>query len=492
MADPNQTPTLPSTADSTPYVPVSWMAVSAAVVTGIFVILLVILGAWALWDKKPLLIDKIFIFPVIGVVLSFAARRMIRNSEGTRTGESLASAAWWGSVVAGLSYGSYYLAIDYSVRRDAVIDVERWVNNILADDPADPTHRNLNAAFLSQLDPKRREDFRPESAPFETMFRDQYLTFKQSDIVRLAHRNRGECKLEQGGIRDWIEKPDGVECTFTGVLRCSEGLFPLLIPMKGVEAGTSAKTPGRKWVIVVPATGVIVPDKISRTPYGWLVEAIEQTATMTGKEFFYAVGNGSINYPYIYHKMIHPEIKTASWDAIDPSRSTTHAAVAGNMSVVGLLFNSKYGNFFRNEFFKLPEGREPTDEQKTQFKKGWDIMGLLPPGVRLKNSQDRSATTTITDTAIEVRLPCELALPGSDAVAARCRLVIAASDPALLAELKVLKADANPDLSTISPPEALKTRSFPQLRLIRVETDLRPIANPPRERGPQSPQPPTM
>src|SRR4051794_20298782 len=107
MADPTPTPALPSTADPTPYVSVSWMAVAAATAAGVFVVIMLALALSAFASKMPLLIDELLALPVIGIVLSFAARRMIRNSEGTRTGENLANAAWWVCLVGGLGYAAY-------------------------------------------------------------------------------------------------------------------------------------------------------------------------------------------------------------------------------------------------------------------------------------------------------------------------------------------------------------------------------------------------
>src|SRR5437879_3514558 len=118
-SSPAPTPALASTADQTPYLPISWMAVAADTAAGLFLTALTALGIAAFWGKKPLIIPELLILPVIGGVLSFAARRMIRNSEGTRTGERQANAAWWTCVVVGLGYAAYLFAIDYSIRREA-------------------------------------------------------------------------------------------------------------------------------------------------------------------------------------------------------------------------------------------------------------------------------------------------------------------------------------------------------------------------------------
>jgi hypothetical protein len=95
MAEPTSAPALPSTADPIPYVPISWMAVAAITVASLFVGLLIVLGLSAFLAKKPLIQPELLALPAVGIVLSFAARRVIRNAEGTRTGESLVNRAWW-------------------------------------------------------------------------------------------------------------------------------------------------------------------------------------------------------------------------------------------------------------------------------------------------------------------------------------------------------------------------------------------------------------
>ena len=187
MAESTSTPALPSTADPIPYVPVSWMAVAASTVASLFVAILLALGIAAFLAKKPLVQrGTAGAAPAIGVVLCFAARRVIRNSEGTRAGESLANSAWWTCVVAGLGYAAYLLAIDFAIRRDAKAELDRWVESISAGD-----ERSLNWAFLHTREPSQRASINPEdTAQIQGRFYDEYVGFKQCDFVRLALRTR--------------------------------------------------------------------------------------------------------------------------------------------------------------------------------------------------------------------------------------------------------------------------------------------------------------
>jgi hypothetical protein len=491
MADSNQTPTLPSTADQTPYVPVSWMAVAAVMVSGLYVITLISLGAWEyIVEKKPLLATPLLFVPVVGVILSFAGRRVIRNSEGTRTGERLVNAAWWGSVIAGLGYAAYYLAIDYSIHRDAENEVQAFMGYLLQDDASKPVRENLNEAFIRTLDPGRRRTLKAKDQNrLEAEFRDPYLAFKQVDIVRMVQRNKGECEFFTGGVKEWVERTKGVDCVFSGTLKCREGSFPLYIPLKGIEGDSTSQSTGREWMVIFPQAGFFTQDKVTRTPYGWLIEGLEQSGIANGRDFLTMVGMGPSSYPFLYHMMVEPYAKREYWDRIALS-TPARSAVGGGLASMALYITPDSANYFKDDFFKLPGGGEPSPEQKNQFKESWELLGLTSPGMRLKNSPDHNAITIVTENAVETHLPCELPIPGPEQQAARCRLIFSCKDPSILEDLKRLRAEAKADEGTFAPPESLRTRIFPW-RLLRVETDMYPIrAEAPPAQRMQMPTPP--
>jgi hypothetical protein len=518
------------------------MAVSAALVSGSFLVLLISLALWDfLKEKKPLLIHELLIFPVIGVVLSFAGRRMIRNSEGTRTGEQLINAAWWGSVVGGLGFGAYLFAIDFAIRREAASEVDKFVNNLIKEDPTDPNHIYLNRAFIATLDPKRRGDlFADDPARLESEFREAYLAFKQCDLVRMIDRNRGHCEYVPTGVKDWLSRPTSVDCLYSGMIKCPEGVFPFQVSMRGEEATSSSQATRRQWLIMVPPTGVFIQDEIKRTPYGWYLEALELTGAEFGKDFIYRMGYGVPVHAETYHLMIGPEAELPLWNKVwlsTPGRWAVGGVSAGILPYL----TADCSKYYRDDFFKLPAhfkitdqvlttlrssevpeaaiaklnelkdkelaqeefakeiarvlpeekeswknlifkqsrlagGGEPSAEQKTQFKKAWETIGLFASGMRLKNNLDKYPLTTITDNGIEVRVPCELPIPGNDGSIARCRLVVGFTDPSLIAELNRLRAEANPDQATTQPSIDIRTVNF-KWRVIRLETDMNPISN---------------
>ncbi|VTR92314.1 unnamed protein product [Gemmata massiliana] len=478
MAEPTQSPTLPSTADATPYVPISWTAVAAAVAAWKFAIALLLLGIFAFISKKPLLMQELLILPVIAVVLSFAARRIIRNSEGTRTGEGLANAAWWASLVLGLGYVAYLFAIDYSVRRDAANEVERWVGQVRDD--------KVVGAFYTTLPPGQRQGVsRNDTSLIEMRFRDELLMFRNSDLMRLALRNKGEgeFKYDSVGVADWSYKPGAIDCAFSGTVTCPEGKFPLMVQLKGIEGVTASEGGGggRQWMVVRPqGGGFIQQDKVERTGYGWLLVLLEINGGSFGKGFIEYVNSGPFTQPFAYQGFVVEGGVPA--EAVGASRNGT--AVLASFVPLGVAAAGQGGctRHMADHVFKLPGGGEPSSGQKEKFLASWNAQGVFEAGRRLKDAgggvPDKDVILKVGDTAVEVYLPIEIPIQNTTgrAETARGKVVVACKDPALLAELKARKASAAGEKPTSNPPQELAQWVNIPWRVVRIESDLNPVS----------------
>lgn len=473
MAEPTHSPSLPSTADAAPYVPVSWMAVAALAVSGLFALLLLAFGAAAFSNKKQLLMEeRLLLLPVIAVVLSFAARRMIRNSEGTRAGVNLVDTAWWLALVLGLCYVAYLFAIDYAVRKDARGEVDKWMGYVA---PATP--KDIRGAFWRTLPPGARQSVSPDDEyRMEGRFRDELLMFRNCDLVRLAQRNRGEFEYVPGGVT-WSYKPGTIDCTVTGTATCPEGTFPVIVPLKGVEGVTGGEGGAkRQWMIVRPPGGGFIDQRTAtRTAYGWLLLDLEMDGGGFGKGFVGHLAAGPGSRAYAYRAFVAPGGDRPGWGAVatDPVAQFAFAIPAQALGDAG------YADYMANQFYKLPGGGEPSPDQKTKFAASWSAQGVRPAGDKLKDQGggaiDKEDVLALTDTAVEVRVPVEIPLLNTGKLeVARGRVVVACTDPALLAELKQLKASANPSQGTVSPPVDM-TRRKVAWRVVRIESDLAPV-----------------
>jgi hypothetical protein len=237
---------------------------------------------------------------------------------------------------------------------------------------------------------------------------------------------------------------------------------------------TTTEAVGRQWVVVFnPTNGFVARDQQSLTRYGWLMLALEESGAQFASQFLTSLRNGPWVVPYTYHTMMTADPK--------PSLNywfTEAATVPARMGVIGGLSGARpytpdYLAFsFADQFYRSPSGGSPSAEQRAQFKIVWEAAGIVPSGTRLRSSPDTHPILTVTESRVEVRIPCELAAPGQDAAsAARGRLVVVSDDSGLLGELKQLRAEANPDGGTGSPPADLARRNF-KWRLVGLESDM--------------------
>ena len=496
MATPIQssTPALPSTTDAAPYVPVSWMAVAAAVVAGLFVVLLLFFGyAAAFKDKKPLIMPSLLIFAAAGLVLSFAGRRMIRNSEGTRTGERLTDAAWWVCVVGGLGYAAYLFGIEYTIKSEAQGEVEKWVGKVL-----EGTEQSLGGAFYRSLDPASRGvATENDLGELTRRFPDRYVAFNQMDVVRLAKRNPGACKFEPGGMREWVTRAGLIDCVFTGVVRCPEGSFPVEIPVRGSEGVPGSGGSIRQWEIAATPAGLVQQKNVTLTPYGWRLSELEADGTDFGRAFISTVRQGQAMMPWAYQMMVRDDANQPLWAGVAflaQSRpwGDLHNAFPAltdllrtPMQALGVF--PEYVAHRWDKFFRLPGGRLPTEGQEQTFLAVWKTSGLMPVGrgkgglIPNNDQLDASAVVSLTDQALEVRVPCEMpALASGGERAYRARVVVACTDPSVLNELKQLRAEADPVSGTVPQPTGFRTRSA-KWRVVGIESDLEGVSTTPQQ-----------
>ena len=455
-ADPTRGPVLPSTADEVPYVPVSWLAVGAAAVATAFALTLAAGAYVAKTERRPLLWEWLLLLPIGAVVLSFAARRVIRNAEGTRTGVAfggvdLPNAAWWTSVVLGLGYAAYLFAINFSVGRDAQGEAEKWVASIQKGD--------LTRAFHRTRDPAERANTRADdAAALENRYRTEFVAFRQTDLVRLAARNPGRFEFAVGGMREWGLKTTGVDGVVAGTVSCPEGTFPVHLPLRGVEAGAGGVgVGGRQWQFNLPAAGAgyVQRDQARLTPYGWLVFNLEQDGA-------------------------HAALQAVR----DPTGAAARYAAVGVTAGMIWAPTPQFYKATADLLFRLPGGGDPPPAAKEKFLFAWGSYGVVPAGVRLRDSPDVNPLLSFTDAAVEVRLPVEIAVPSAkkDVLTARGRVVMACTDPAVVAEARQLREAADPARATATtdtPP-----RRF-DWKLVRIESDMRGLA--PKPTGPPGP-----
>jgi hypothetical protein len=445
-------PALPSTADATPYAPVSWVAVAAAVTAAAFVAILLVFGFAAFRERKPLIEPGLLALPAVALVLCFAARRGVRDAEGTQTevlswGGSfrvnLIDTAWWAAVVPALVYGAYLFAIDYSIKREARAEATKWMDAVRGGTPDD-----LPRAFWFTLDAGGRQNIaQDDEDQMRVAFRDEYLGFGNCDLLRLAQRNPGGLTFAPGPV-SWEYKPGALDCSVAGLVTCPEGTFPVSITMKGKS---TPGVRGRQWMITAPqGSGYIDQARATRTAYGWLMGILEQTGGGFGKEFVQHL-RGPLSNPYAY---------------------------AG------------YAEYADTKLFRLRGNKDPNPELKAKFLRAWNELGLRRAGERLR-TPDSEPVLRVTETAVEVRIPIEIPVTEQSAgkvETARGLLVVTSADPGLLELVKRYReaadpARASPDVPADLAAEFRQRYADPRTpdrllfpwRVSHVESNLEPV-----------------
>jgi hypothetical protein len=478
---PISSPTLGSTADQIPYVPVSWLAVGAATVAGLLAILLLLLGINSFRWHRPLLQEELIILAALAMILSFAARRVVRNSEGTRTGVlfgvDLVNTAWWIGLVLGLGYLSYYAAIEYSIRKDARNEVQAFTDLLMDGKP-----ESLTRAFYRTQDPAQRRTIAAnDTKAMEARWGKEFIAFHQCDLERLLNRNP-DSTIAIGGLRDWSFKQTGVDCVFTATVTNAEGIFPLAIPLKGLESSAATEGIGRQWQVLFTPGGYIQKEQAQLTSYGWHVMYLIGTGGAFGREFIDRCSihdlRPSAFLDYTGAKIENNPVLRPLTQASEQARNAAFSVAAGSAWRPG----TEIFNYTADRLFAGPggsfDGIAPDERKRLEetFRDAWKNVGIVKAGERLRDSADVNDQLRITATDIELSVPIEIPLTNTrgDIMAARGRLRLVCTDRALLAELKQLRESA--DLAQVSNvrPGSLANKAIPW-KVLRVESDLKPI-----------------
>src|SRR5579883_3202393 len=146
----------PTPSDANNYAPYAVLAIVALVVSALYAVVLLVLAVAAYRNSQPFIQPVILVLPAAGVVLAFAARRQIRNSEGTRAGMPLVNAAWWLAVAGGVGYAAYLITYQLGVYQNARESFRGWAKNLDEVDLNDPKNAAVFYVFDGTIDPEKQ------------------------------------------------------------------------------------------------------------------------------------------------------------------------------------------------------------------------------------------------------------------------------------------------------------------------------------------------
>ena len=474
MAD---SPKLPSTSDSTGYAPYSFTAMLAAGVAGVFAVSLVVLGLIAFLSTQHFVKPLMLALPMVALVLSFAARRQITNSEGTRIGYSLCNFAWWVAMIGGMGYAAYLVGIGFAVRTDAAAALKIWSDHVVKADLTDATNTEFYEAFRGVAPPGRQASisFKTPAAIAETLkeWKDDIVIFRQIDVMRIAHRNKGNVEFVAGGLSQWERdvQGQGMTCTMNSLMKCPEGQFELTMQMQ--QSLNSQQE--LAWQIRLPAQGFVHSAKL--TNYGFLIRDMETTAAALVYQdmlpLFGVIGQNAVLVPTFAEPMTN-----APHGLRLMQQSIGRVAAMGGPGFV-YPEPKDYAEQIAMRFFTPADRSDPSRErlQRDQFLSVWRSGRITPPGSIITENRDTGPILTITDKIAELRMPIELQMPnGATAqTGARGAVVLVCDNPTFMLKLKEARAAAASESAMEMQDRTLKFENIPW-KIVRIESDMKQVS----------------
>jgi hypothetical protein len=476
-------PRLPSSsAADVNYAPYAVLAVIALVVSVLFAVMLGILAVMAFVSHQPFIEPLVLVLPVAAVVLAYAARRQIQNSEGTRAGMPLVNTAWWVALVGGMGYAAYMVSYQIGVREDAKNSFTAWAKHLDQIDVNDPRNPDFFYVFEGSLEPEKQGKVKVGQADMMyKQLKPQVASARQSFLVRLGNRNRSQLQFDVGGLDNWVQDASGQKGALKVTVKSPEGETTCSIPM------VAKRIDGQwRWQIPLSPTGNIITVRV--TPYGQYVADIIASG-------YAMVQDGLI--PALFTRTENPAVFKLFADPSKPypvkgwadSQAFSRAAVLGTAGSYHPV-PPDYDTLI-NRFFEPAEKGDPVREaeQRRNFVQFWRFGRMMPSGRIVPNNPDQQPILSFLKDAVELRVPVELQTPAmeSTAAAARGAVVLRCDDPKTLAKLDDLRRSAATDrLENMAQP-TVGWSTIPW-RLQFIESDMKILATA-REVGPNAGSP---
>ena len=469
------------------YAPIAPLAVVALGLGCLYVVVLGYMQFASYRNGLPLTDTWLLFVPPVVVMLAFVARRQIRASEGTRTGERYANAAWWVAVVSGVVFLASLLGNNYTVQRDAKDVFLDWCKNLAELDAFNPKDPNLSEAVWLILPPGTRPNAKKDAARIEAAFADQLAGFRQTDLARVCMRNKGTLTFVPHGLRDWSVKASEIDCVLTATVTGPEGDYGLELPMRAAVDDKGQ----RRWQ-VKPAgpEGFIKSRNLTRL--GWEALALEIDGGSFGKELVIRLaspGQGTVVYLGYLQPGGDPNKAANAINRFLLKTAEPLAAGGGGAAVpAGMPVPHDWASTVTRTLFTKADGspHSPADADRLfrMLNAGGQVM---PAGSVLRGNPDVAPVMAVRPDGLECRFPVEMPLGSGPAPSGfKGRLVFTL--PA---------ADAGPYLTdraaggggprTTEPPAELFNLPRRPWRLVRLETDLKLVnSDPPVNAGGRS------
>lgn len=404
MADAAPIPS-PAPTPDTDYKPLSGLALAAIALAGLFAVILLGFVVVGFVSKRPIDEGWHLWLAAIGFVLAILARIQIRRSEGIRTGQKLADAAWWICLLGGGGFFAYLQANEFSLRLQSGKYLDAWFDALKKGDRA--------ASFLLTLEPEQRRDpsLNPADPTLEerlnTEFAHMYPGYRNHSLVTTIVRGGDAITAAQQGLKRWEYRTASTSVEWTYRISGPEGVFLTSVSLLG------ARPKGEKslsWRIDINNNFGIRPENI--TTYGRLIgyelpfEAERALRAWMDTTHLSSAPNNDNGRKWLAYMMTLP---VAERDAFMGKLLT---AIAMQPLLGGAVLPPNQPEIWTlaPDFFRNGQGQPPTEEELQKFRRAWSFDGFRPPGGMTAPARSEFK---ISDAEVTLRYPVEFVMPFS-------------------------------------------------------------------------------
>lgn len=288
-------------APSVTYQPLSLLAMAGFGLAVFYALAVLVGGAVSLAAHIPWLMPYwTFLVPVAALVICWAARTRILDSEGTLSGLAFTT---WGSrlaIVLGITYAAYYVATFLAVRSPAIDVANDFFQKIKNGQleqafmmSQDVNTKNMSSeAMRDQIQGRFNQPMGGASAAPGTFSR-----FCQEKFVRFLQMDGERASTVPTGVSVWEYTKDGYHVSLSYHVTTSLVEFDMKVETYGRDP-KRGESKGRQWsILVTRGETSVVPDSLKETPQGKIFVQRSQKAHLFAQEWAARVSNADALQP---------------------------------------------------------------------------------------------------------------------------------------------------------------------------------------------------
>lgn len=252
------------------YRPLSLLALASFALAVVYCLIVLVGGAISLFGHVPWLLPGwTFLIPIAALILCWAARTRINNSEGTLSGLAFTT---WGSrlaILVGLTYAAYYGFTFFAVRLQAVNCADGFFEKI--------KQGQIEQAFLmSQSSPPPKEtDKNQLREMLESRFNQPttpgspgaFSRFSQERFVRFIEMDGEKAKITPRGVAEWEYGKGGYRVVLNYHVATSLMDFDMRVETFGRDPKPD-EPKGLKWQVLLTRGETSLVEPLTPTPEG--------------------------------------------------------------------------------------------------------------------------------------------------------------------------------------------------------------------------------